>query len=69
MEVWAVRRLYRSERNRMLGGVCGGLAEYLRIDPTLIRLAWVLFLFAGGAGLLFYFAAWVIVPPDPGYVD
>ncbi len=57
------RRLYRSRSQRMLGGVCGGLAEYLNTDPTVIRLLWVLFAFLGmGTGFIVYLIAWVIVP-------
>lgn len=48
----------------MLGGVAGGLAEYLNTDPTLIRLLMVLFTFAGGAGLLVYIVAWIIMPEE-----
>lgn len=58
-----VRRLYRSRSQRMLGGVCGGLAEYLNTDPTVIRLLWVLFSFMG-AGLIAYLVAWVLVPEE-----
>nr|AGF93394.1 membrane protein containing PspC domain protein [uncultured organism] len=46
----------------MLGGVCGGIAEYFNIDPTLIRLAFVLFFFADGAGILAYIIGWFIIP-------
>ncbi len=57
-------RLYRSESDRMLSGVAGGLAESLRIDSTLVRLLWVLVgLVTSGVGLLAYVAMWVIVPP------
>jgi len=56
------RRLYRSRSNRMLGGVCGGLADYLNADPTIIRLLMFLFVIMGGMGLLFYLAAWLIMP-------
>ncbi|HHY61392.1 MAG: PspC domain-containing protein [Bacillota bacterium] len=60
------RRLYRSVRDRMLGGVCGGLANYLNVDPTLIRLLWVAFtLFSQAPGLLLYVIAWIIVPEEP----
>lgn len=60
------RRLYRSIRDRMLGGVCGGLANYLNVDPTLIRLLWVAFtLFSQAPGLLLYVIAWIIVPAEP----
>lgn len=57
------RRLYRSRSQRMLGGVCGGLAEYLNTDPTVIRLLWVLFAFVG-MGFIAYFVAWVIMPEE-----
>jgi len=56
------RRLYRSRSNSMLGGVCGGLAEYLNADPTIIRLLMLLFVIMGGMGVLFYVAAWLIMP-------
>lgn len=58
-----VRRLYRSRSQRLLGGVCGGLAEYLNTDPTVIRLLWVLFSFMG-AGFIVYLVAWVLVPEE-----
>jgi phage shock protein C len=56
------KRLYRSRTNRKIAGVCGGLGEYLEIDPTLIRLAFVILFFAGGAALALYLIMWVIVP-------
>ena len=58
------KRLYRSRKNRMIAGVCGGIAEYFDVDPTLVRLAWIFFSFAGGAGLLAYLIAWIIVPEE-----
>ena len=58
-------RLYRSSREKMLGGVCGGLAEYFQIDVTLIRLITVVISFAGGIGFLAYFIAWIIIPRNP----
>jgi phage shock protein C len=58
-------RLYRSRTDRMIGGVAGGLAEYLNIDPVLTRLGFVLFAFAGGAGVLIYVIAWIIIPEQP----
>ncbi len=58
------KRLYRSRSERMLAGVCGGLAEFLDIDPTIIRLLWA-FLMLGGIGILAYFIAWIIVPEQP----
>ena len=60
-----IRKLYRSRTNRMLGGVCGGIGEYLGLDPTLIRLLWVFFGLAYGAGILVYILAWIIIPENP----
>lgn len=60
-------RLYRSGHNKMLGGVCGGLADYFNIDPTLIRLIALVSMFAGGVGFLAYLAGWIIIPIDPAY--
>jgi len=61
-----VRRLFRSRKERVFCGVCGGLAEYLRVDPVLIRLAVVaLFLIHPGAAILLYIAACVLMPEAP----
>ena len=59
------RRLYKSNANKMLDGVCGGFAEYFDIDPTLVRLAWVLFCALGGSGILAYIVAAIIIPRSP----
>ena len=59
-----MKKLYRSRVQRVLGGVCGGLGDYLGVDPTLIRLAWALFGLMG-AGILFYVLAWIIIPEEP----
>lgn len=58
------KRLYRSKKNRVIAGVCGGIGEYFNIDPTLVRLLWILFMFAGGSGILAYIIAWIIVPEE-----
>lgn len=58
------KKLYRSDENKMLTGVCGGIAEYFGVDPTLIRLAWVVFSLLGGSGLLAYILAAIIIPRD-----
>lgn len=58
-------RLYRSGVDKKLGGVCGGLADYFDIDVTLIRLIAVISFFMGGAGILAYILAWVIIPLNP----
>ena len=59
------KRLYRSKTNSMIAGVCGGLGEYLDIDPTFIRLLWILFILAGGSGILAYIIAWIVIPQQP----
>ena len=56
------KRLYRSKKERMIAGVCGGIAEYLDTDPTIIRLLWVVGSFFWGIGIIAYLAAWIIVP-------
>ena len=61
-----MKRLYRSGKERILGGVCGGIGEYLNVDPVIIRLLWVLFGFTG-IGILFYFASWIIIPRNPNH--
>lgn len=58
------KRLYRSRESRMLYGVCGGIAEYFNIDPTLIRLLFVLFGLSG-SGILAYIIAAIIIPDSP----
>ena len=58
------KRLYRSRESRMLCGVCGGIAEYFNIDPTLIRLLFVLF-GVSGSGILAYIIAAIIIPDSP----
>jgi phage shock protein C len=59
------RKLYRSRTHRMLAGVCGGLAEYFNVDPTLVRVSFLVLTALGGAGVLVYFGMWVIVPDEP----
>ncbi len=58
-----MKRLYRSERDRVLCGVCGGLGEYLNVDPTLIRLLWAV-LACSGTGIVAYIIAAVIIPSE-----
>ncbi len=55
-------RLYRDESDKILGGVCGGLANYLRVDPTIIRLVFALITFGAGTGILLYILLWIILP-------
>jgi len=62
-----MKRLYRSKKDRMLYGVCGGIAEYFNIDPTLIRLLWVIFSLPGVVvtGILAYVICCIIIPENP----
>ncbi len=59
------KRLYKSEQGKMLCGVCSGIAEYFGLDPTLVRLGWVLFCALGGSGILAYIIAAIIIPKKP----
>ena len=58
------KKLYRSQKDRMVGGVCGGLGEYFGIDPTLVRLLFVFFALAGGPGLIAYLIFLIVVPDE-----
>lgn len=59
------KKLYRSQDNKMICGVCAGIAEYFHIDPTVIRLAFAILACFGGSGILTYFVAAIIIPPKP----
>ncbi len=61
-----MKKLYRSETDRMLAGVCGGIAEYLDIDSTIVRLAFAFISLIGGSGLLAYIVAAIIIPSERG---
>ncbi len=58
------KRLYRSSTDKQLGGVCGGLAEYFEIDPSLVRIGAILCLLLAGTGFLAYLVAWLVIPLD-----
>ena len=58
------KRLYRSKKDRMICGVCGGIANYFNIDPTLVRLAFVLIAMEAGSGILAYIIAAIIIPDE-----
>ena len=57
-----IKRLFRSKKNRIIAGVCGGIGEYSKIDPVIIRLLWVLLSLIWGLGILVYIIAWIIMP-------
>ncbi|MCI8447324.1 MAG: PspC domain-containing protein [Eubacterium sp.] len=59
-----MKRLVKSNQNRIICGVCGGIGQYFGLDATLIRLAWVIFGFAGGSGVLAYILAAIIIPSE-----
>ena len=62
------KRLQRSRTERMIAGVCGGIAEYFEVDPTLVRLIWVAVSLLAGVGILLYLIMWVVMPlehPEP----
>ena len=59
------KKLYRDKKNEKVAGVCAGLAEYLKIDVTIIRLIWVLFVLCAGSGILAYIACALVIPEKP----
>ena len=64
------KKLFRSTTDKMIGGVCGGIAQYLEIDSTIVRIiSAVIILFTYGAGLAAYIVAWILVPEDEGYAE
>jgi phage shock protein PspC (stress-responsive transcriptional regulator) len=58
------KRLYRSRENAVIGGVCGGIAEYLDVDPTIVRLIWAFSAFYGGIGILAYLVCLIVIPEN-----
>jgi len=63
-----VKKLYRSGTDKMLGGVCGGIAEYFQVDSTLVRLAFIFLLFLGGSGFFLYLVGLIVMPRNPSAV-
>ena len=59
------KRLYKSRTEKTLGGVCGGIAQYFDIDPTIVRLAWLVAVFCAGGGLIAYIIAYIVIPREP----
>lgn len=60
-----MKRLYRSKHDRVIGGVCGGIAGYFNIDPVIIRIIWVIATIFGGAGVIAYIICWFVIPEEP----
>ncbi len=63
------KRIYRSTDQKVIGGVCGGLGEYFDIDPTWVRVLFVLTIFASGVGVLAYLIGWIVIPGRPSAVS
>jgi phage shock protein C len=61
------KHLYRSSKNKTLAGVCGGIAEYFGIDPTIVRLIWIALTLLGGSGILLYIIAYFVMPKNPDF--
>jgi phage shock protein PspC (stress-responsive transcriptional regulator) len=59
------KRLHRSLTDRKIAGVCGGIAEYLGWDPTLVRVLWIVLTFLGGSGFVAYLILWLVMPDGP----
>jgi len=64
-ETMEPRKLYRSVNNKMIAGIAAGLGEYLNIDPTLVRLGFIVLALMGGPGVLAYLIMWLVVPQEP----
>ena len=60
-----MKRLYRSRKDRVISGICGGIGEYLNVDPVLVRVVAVLLIFTGGVGIVAYIAGILIIPEQP----
>jgi len=63
------RRLYRSRTDRKIAGVCGGLAQYLNVDPTVVRIIFLILLFIGGGGFLIYLIIWICAPDEDNMLN
>lgn len=64
-----MKRVFRSRSDKKIAGVCGGLAKYFDIDPVIVRLCWILFILLGGAGIILYIIAWIVMPLEPEFIQ
>lgn len=63
-----IKRLYRSKKDKLLGGVCGGIGEYFEVDPVIVRIIWVVLAIASlGTAILVYIILWILIPRNPGH--
>lgn len=65
----STKKLYKIDHGRKIDGVCGGIAEYFGLDPTLVRLVWIIFAFCVGGGIITYFVAALIMPRKGDVVE
>jgi len=63
------KRLMRSSRDKKIGGVCAGVADYFDMDPTIVRVVWLLAVLFGGTGLLIYIILWIVLPLAPAVIS
>ncbi|MCO4292491.1 PspC domain-containing protein [Solitalea sp. MAHUQ-68] len=63
------KRLYKNPDNKVIGGVCSGLGEYFNMDPTIVRIIFLILFFGLGTGVLIYLILWVVMPDKPKYVQ
>ena len=61
----ATKKLYKSRKNRVIDGVCGGIGEYFNIDPTIIRVIWIILVLCVGTGILAYIICMILIPSMP----
>ena len=63
------KRLYKDKEDIKIAGVCSGIAKYFDMDPTVIRILWVVLTLAGGSGIIAYLICMFVMPDDPGYTE
>ena len=64
-----MKKLFKSRTDKKIDGVCAGIANYFNLDPTLVRIAWVVFTLFAGCGLLAYIICAIIVPREPDFLE
>lgn len=64
-----MKKLYKSRTDKKIDGVCAGIAKYLNLDPTIIRLLWIILVVAAGSGVLAYILCMIIMPVEPDAID
>ncbi|MDF2460783.1 MAG: phage shock protein PspC [Candidatus Saccharibacteria bacterium] len=67
MTMSTAKRLYRSRKDRLIAGICGGLADYFNIDASLVRIGLIIFSLLPGPSIIFYIIAWIVIPIEPAH--